>query len=82
MEATLWRQADELGGGDKAWLIIDDIDLAKKARPQSGPPRTHGPRRKLALRAPFFVVMIVRQHRSGGCDASTVRASPWQARIV
>jgi SRSO17 transposase len=26
----LWRQADELVDGDKAWLIIDDTALPKK----------------------------------------------------
>ena len=32
LEATLWRQADELVGGDKAWLIIDDTALPKKGK--------------------------------------------------
>src|SRR3546814_8293088 len=30
VEATLWEQAYALGGGDKAWLIIDDAALPKK----------------------------------------------------
>lgn len=30
LAATLWRQADELVGGDTAWLIIDDTALPKK----------------------------------------------------
>ncbi len=36
LEATLWRQADELVGGDKGWLIIDDTALPKRARLRSG----------------------------------------------
>lgn len=36
LEATLWRQADELVGGDKAWLIIDDTALPKKDKASSG----------------------------------------------
>lgn len=32
LEATLWNQADELVGGDKAWLIIDDTALPKKGK--------------------------------------------------
>lgn len=31
-EATLWKQADELVGGDDAWLIIDDTALPKKGK--------------------------------------------------
>ena len=27
LEATLWEQADQLVGGDEAWLIIDDAAL-------------------------------------------------------
>lgn len=30
LEATLWKQADALVGGDKAWLIIDDTAMPKK----------------------------------------------------
>ena len=30
LEATLWQQADDLVGGEKAWLIIDDTALPKK----------------------------------------------------
>lgn len=30
LEAALWQQADNLVGGDKAWLIIDDTALPKK----------------------------------------------------
>ena len=30
LEATLWQQADDLVGSDKAWLIIDDTALPKK----------------------------------------------------
>ncbi|PNQ04144.1 IS701 family transposase [Sphingobium sp. SA916] len=36
LEATLWRQADELVGGDKAWLIIDDTALPKKGKASVG----------------------------------------------
>ncbi|MBX4389231.1 transposase, partial [Mycobacterium tuberculosis] len=32
LEATLWSQADELVGGDDAWLIIDDTALPKKGK--------------------------------------------------
>lgn len=32
LEATLWRQADALVGGHKAWLIIDDTALPKKGK--------------------------------------------------
>lgn len=36
LEATLWRQADELVGGDGAWLIIDDTALPKKGKASVG----------------------------------------------
>lgn len=36
LEATLWRQADALVGGDKAWLIIDDTALPKKGKASVG----------------------------------------------
>lgn len=36
LEATLWRQADDLVGGDKAWLIIDDAALPKKGKASVG----------------------------------------------
>ncbi|KPF89379.1 transposase [Novosphingobium sp. AAP83] len=36
LEATLWRQADELVGGDKGWLIIDDTALPKKGKASVG----------------------------------------------
>lgn len=36
LEATLWKQADELLGGDRAWLIIDDTALPKKGRASVG----------------------------------------------
>src|SRR5690606_37541048 len=36
LEATLWRQADELVGGDEAWLIIDDTALPKKGKASVG----------------------------------------------
>ncbi len=36
LEATLWGQADALVGGDKAWLIIDDIALPKKGTASVG----------------------------------------------
>jgi SRSO17 transposase len=36
LEATLWRQADELVGGDTAWLIIDDTALPKKGKASVG----------------------------------------------
>ena len=32
----MWRQADELVGGDKAWLIIDDTALPKKGKASVG----------------------------------------------
>jgi SRSO17 transposase len=32
----LWQQADELVGGDKAWLIIDDTALPKKGNASVG----------------------------------------------
>jgi SRSO17 transposase len=32
LEATLWSQANELVGGDKAWLIIDTLRCQKRAR--------------------------------------------------
>lgn len=32
LEATLWRQADALVGGDKTWLIIDDTALPRKGK--------------------------------------------------
>ena len=35
-EATLWSQADELVGGDGAWLIIDDTALPKKGKASVG----------------------------------------------
>lgn len=36
LEATLWQQADDLVGGDKAWLIIDDTALPKKGNASVG----------------------------------------------
>ena len=36
LEATLWRQADGLVGGDRAWLIIDDTALPKKGKASVG----------------------------------------------
>src|SRR3546814_5527099 len=36
VEATLWEQAYALGGGDKAWLIIDDAALPKKGTASVG----------------------------------------------
>jgi SRSO17 transposase len=36
LEATLWQQADELVGGDTAWLIIDDTALPKKGKVSVG----------------------------------------------
>jgi SRSO17 transposase len=36
LEATLWSQADELVGGDGAWLIIDDTALPKKGKASVG----------------------------------------------
>lgn len=36
LEATLWSQADQLVGGDKAWLIIDDTALPKKGKASVG----------------------------------------------
>jgi len=36
LEATLWSQANELLGGDKAWLIIDDTALPKKGKASVG----------------------------------------------
>ncbi|MET4899012.1 IS701 family transposase [Sphingomonadaceae bacterium jetA1] len=36
LEATLWRQADALVGGDQAWLIIDDTALPKKGKASVG----------------------------------------------
>lgn len=36
LETTLWRQADALVGGAKAWLIIDDTALPKKGSASVG----------------------------------------------
>lgn len=36
LEATLWQQADDLVGGVKAWLIIDDTALPKKGNASVG----------------------------------------------
>lgn len=36
LEACLWRQANALVGGDKAWLIIDDTALPKKGKASVG----------------------------------------------
>lgn len=36
LEATLWHQADDLVGGEKAWLIIDDTALPKKGKASVG----------------------------------------------
>lgn len=36
LEATLWQQADELVGGARAWLIIDDTALPKKGKASVG----------------------------------------------
>ncbi|MBT0671115.1 transposase [Novosphingobium profundi] len=36
LEATLWNQADELVGGEGAWLIIDDTALPKKGKASVG----------------------------------------------
>jgi SRSO17 transposase len=36
LEATLWQQAGELVGGDRAWLIIDDTALPKKGKASVG----------------------------------------------
>jgi SRSO17 transposase len=32
----LWSQADELVGGDRVWLIIDDTALPKKGKASVG----------------------------------------------
>ncbi|MPS71349.1 MULTISPECIES: IS701 family transposase [unclassified Novosphingobium] len=36
LEAILWSQADQLVGGNKAWLIIDDTALPKKGKASVG----------------------------------------------
>jgi SRSO17 transposase len=36
LEATLWQQADDLVGGNKAWLIINDTALPKKGNASVG----------------------------------------------
>lgn len=36
LEARLWQQADDLVGGEKAWLIIDDTALPKKGNASVG----------------------------------------------
>jgi SRSO17 transposase len=36
LEATLWQQADDLAGGENAWLIIDDTALPKKGNASVG----------------------------------------------
>lgn len=36
LEAALWRQADELVGGDGGWLIIDDTALPRKGKASVG----------------------------------------------
>lgn len=36
LEATLWSQADQLVGGDRAWLIIDDTALPRKGKASVG----------------------------------------------
>jgi len=36
LEATLWKQADALVGGDEAWLIVDDTALPKKGKASVG----------------------------------------------
>lgn len=36
LEAILWSQAEELVGGDGAWLIIDDTALPKKGKAPVG----------------------------------------------
>jgi SRSO17 transposase len=36
LEATLWQQADDLVGGEKTWLIIDDTALPKKGNASVG----------------------------------------------
>ncbi len=36
LEATLWQQADDLVGGEKAWLIIDHTALSKKGNASVG----------------------------------------------
>ncbi|MCP1250216.1 IS701 family transposase, partial [Gluconobacter oxydans] len=36
LEATLWKQADDLVGGDGSWLIIDDTALPKKGKASVG----------------------------------------------
>ena len=36
LEATFWQQANELVGGGKAWLIIDDTALPKKGKASVG----------------------------------------------
>ncbi|MBB3862966.1 SRSO17 transposase [Novosphingobium hassiacum] len=36
LEATLWQQADDLVGGENAWLIIDDTALPKKGNASVG----------------------------------------------
>nr|WP_238473885.1 transposase [Altericroceibacterium spongiae] len=38
LEATLWKKADELAGGDGAWLIIGDTALSKKGKASVGIP--------------------------------------------
>ena len=37
LEATLWQQADDLVGGEKAWLIIDSTALPKKGNASALP---------------------------------------------
>ncbi len=41
LEATLWQQADDLVGGEKAWLIIDDTALPKKGNASVGVARQY-----------------------------------------
>ncbi len=36
LDATLWKQADQLVGGDGFWLIIDDAALPKKGKASVG----------------------------------------------
>ena len=49
LEATLWRQADALVGGDKAWLIIDATALPKKGKASVGVAPSDEPPRGLPL---------------------------------
>src|SRR3546814_2286061 len=58
LEATLWSQADELVGGDGAWLIIDDTALPKKGTASVGKSEEHTSELQSLMRISYAVLCL------------------------